>query len=62
MIKLNRLYTPVKLTPAFVREKTDQYKTTKENVWAIDWLKDSLKDLSHGKCAYCECSLTKESN
>lgn len=30
MIKLNRLYTPIKLTPAFVRKKTDQYKTTEK--------------------------------
>ena len=36
MIKLNRLYTPIKLTPAFVREKTDLYKTTREDVWNID--------------------------
>lgn len=62
MIKLNRLYTPIKLTPVFVQEKTDQYKATGKSVWNIDWLKDSLTVLSHGKCAYCECSLTKESN
>lgn len=62
MIKLIRSYTPLKLTPAFVQSKTNQYKATKETVWNIDWLKDALKDLSCGKCAYCECSLTKESN
>ena len=62
MIKLVRRFMPLKLTPAFVLSKTDQYKATKDTVWNIDWLKDSLKDLSYGKCAYCECSLTKESN
>lgn len=62
MIKLNRLYTPIKLTPAFVQEKTDRYIATKKSVWNIDWLKDSLMNLSNGKCAYCECSLKKESN
>lgn len=62
MIKLNRLYTPIKLTPAFVQEKTNLYKDTGKNVWNIDWLKDSLTNLSYGKCAYCECSLIKESN
>lgn len=62
MIKLVRRFMPLKLTPTFVQSKTDQYKATKEPVWNIDWLKDSLKDLSYGKCAYCECSLKKESN
>lgn len=62
MIKLIRSFTPIKLTPAFVQSKTDQYKATKETVWNIDWLKDALKELNYGKCAYCECSLTKESN
>lgn len=62
MIKLVRSFTPLKLTPAFVQLKTNLYKSTKEIVWNIDWLKDSLMQLSHGKCAYCECSLTKESN
>ncbi len=62
MIKLIRKHTPIKLTPAFVAQKTNQYKTSKESVWNIDWLKGSLMDLSNGKCAYCECLLTKESN
>lgn len=62
MIKLSRLYTPIELTPAFVKEKTEEYKLTKKSVWNIDWLKDSLKGLSHGKCAYCECDLSKGSN
>ena len=62
MIKLNRLYTPIKLTPALVREKTELYKATGRSVWNIGWLKESLMGLSHGKCAYCECSLKKESN
>jgi uncharacterized protein (TIGR02646 family) len=62
MIKLTRRFTPLKLTPSFVKIKTEHYKATKEKVWNIDWLKDALKELSYGKCAYCECSLTKESN
>ena len=62
MIKLIRSFTPLKLTPAFVQSKTNLYKATQKTVWNIDWLKDSLKELSYGKCAYCECSLTKESN
>ena len=62
MIKLSRAFTPIRLNPAFVRAKTEEYKQTKESVWNIAWLKDCLKELSHGKCAYCECNLTKESN
>lgn len=62
MIKLDRKYTPIKLTPTFVKDKTEQYKQTKEAVWNLDWLKESLLELSNGKCAYCECLLTKESN
>lgn len=62
MIKLERKFTPILLTPSFVQEKTDLYKRTKKNVWNIEWLKESLKELSSGKCAYCECSLLKESN
>lgn len=62
MIKLSRKYTPVKLTPVFVQMKTEEYKVSKKSVWNIDWLKESLINLSNGKCAYCECSLTKESN
>lgn len=62
MIKLTRKHSPIKLTPLFVQEQTNIYKQTKKSVWNIDWLKDSLKDLSNCKCAYCECSLVKESN
>ena len=62
MIKLERRFTPIQLTPTFVTEKTNLYKTTGESVWNIDWLKDALCELSHNKCAYCECSVKKESN
>lgn len=62
MIRLIRSFTPIKLSPSFVQEKTDLYKATGDSVWNIEWLKKALKDLSYGKCAYCECSLSKESN
>lgn len=62
MIKLDRLYTPVKLTPDFVAEKTKEYKATGATVWNIEWLKEALRGLTHDKCAYCECSVKKESN
>jgi hypothetical protein len=62
MIKLERNFTPAKLTPAFVKEQTDEFKASKKNVWNIDWLKKGLLELSKGKCAYCECFVTNESN
>lgn len=62
MIKLYRSYTPIKLTPDFVAEKTNEYKATGASVWNIDWLKEALCGLSHDKCAYCECPVKKESN
>ena len=62
MIKLERLNDPIKLTPAFVAAKTDEFKTMGASVWNIEWLKEALCALSHDKCAYCECSVKKESN
>lgn len=61
MIKLERNFTPVKLTPSFIQEKTDEFKTKESNVWNIAWLKKALLELSNNKCAYCECALTEES-
>lgn len=62
MIQLVRKDAPDELTAQFVQEKTELFKKTKESVWNVDWLKDKLKELSNGKCAYCECALDKESN
>lgn len=62
MIKLIRSFCPIRLTPDFVKVKTEEYKRTKKSVWNIEWLKDDLKKLSYGKCAYCECDLSKGSS
>lgn len=61
MIKLERLYTPIKLTPNFVAAQTAVFKSTGETVWNLDWLKESLTNLSHNKCCYCECDIKEES-
>lgn len=61
MIKLNRNTTPLLLSPSFVKVKTQEFKDTSNNVWNIDWLKQSLLSLSYNKCAYCECDLKEES-
>lgn len=62
MIKLERSFTPIGLKPPFVVEKTSEFKATGASVWNVGWLKESLCELSHNKCAYCECSVKKESN
>lgn len=61
MIKLERNITPIKLTPGFVATQTAEFIANGTNVWNIDWLKESLLELSNGKCAYCECDLEEES-
>lgn len=61
MIKLTRNAAPTQLSDKFVREGTEKYKTNKESVWNVDWLKKALLDLSNQKCAYCEGRLDLKS-
>ena len=49
------------LNPAETKRLTDEFKATKTSVWNFDALKKALLETSNGKCAYCECDLTKES-
>lgn len=62
MIKINRTEAPTNLTAKLAREKTAEFQITKQSVWNYPWLKNALMEMSHGKCAYCECDLTSESN
>lgn len=62
MIKLVRQAKPSILTPEKVKELTDKFKADKSSVWNISEIKESLLKSSNGKCAYCECFLTNESN
>jgi len=62
MIKLERNFHPLCLRPAEAKRLTDEFKATKASVWNFEALKNALLATSHGKCAYCECDLTKESN
>lgn len=62
MIKLERTFHPLCLSPAEVMKLTDEFKNTRASVWNFEALKSALLSTSHGKCAYCECDLTKESN
>jgi len=61
MIRLTRSFTPIEMTPAFVASGTAQFQADESNVWNVDWLKKALLELSHYKCAYCECKLQVES-
>jgi uncharacterized protein (TIGR02646 family) len=62
MIKLDRESKPSYLTDEKVKELTDIFKSTKTSVWNNDHIKIPLLRSSYGKCAYCECPLTSESN
>ena len=62
MIKLQRIEKPAFLTEEKVRALTEEFNTSKKSVWNNDHIKSALLLSSHGKCAYCECSLTSESN
>lgn len=61
MIKLNKGNAPRQLTDSFISEQTERYKTTKESVWNVEWLKEALLKLSNNKCAYCEGKLDLKS-
>lgn len=62
MIRLTREEKPAFLSDEKVQELTDIFKSTKSSVWNNDHIKIPLLKSSYGKCAYCECPLTSESN
>lgn len=62
MIKINRGACPPELTPEVQRDKTALFKLDGSEVWDEKYIKDGLLNMSHGKCCYCECDVTKESN
>lgn len=66
MIKLKRGKCPEVLDDETIKELTYLYMTDKDrDVWnspkVKQYLKDSLLEMSQGKCAYCECKLNIES-
>lgn len=60
MIKLERAFSPVFLNPPELHQLTAEYKITGASVWNDSRIRQLLLELSHGKCAYCECALTIE--
>lgn len=61
MIKLERESCPIELTDEVKRELTQQFISGGKSVWNKDYIKDGLLKSSHYKCAYCECSVDRES-
>jgi uncharacterized protein (TIGR02646 family) len=62
MIKLERENRPEYLSNEKVAQLTNDFKESKTAVWNNEHIKVPLLLSSYGKCAYCECSLTTESN
>jgi len=62
MIKLERAAKPSYLTSAKVSELSIEYINSGKSVWNTHHLKDPLLKSSQKKCAYCECTLSKNSN
>ncbi|WP_125563639.1 HNH endonuclease [Pseudoalteromonas rubra] len=62
MIKLERQVKPGYLSAEKVVELTKEFKASKKSVWNNAHIKEPLLRSSYGKCAYCECPLTSESN
>lgn len=61
MIRLTRPGHPKKLTPDYQKEKTAEFKAFGNSVWNCDFIRSPLREMSHGKCAFCECKLEEES-
>jgi uncharacterized protein (TIGR02646 family) len=62
MIHIDRLPKPVELTDDVVSNKIALFKATKKAVWKEPYITDTLLKMSYGKCCYCECNVTAESN
>lgn len=58
MIRLHSVPRPAKLTDDKVKELTERYQREQHPVWNEKFIKDALSELSHGKCCYCECSVS----
>jgi uncharacterized protein (TIGR02646 family) len=61
MIKLQMAARPIYLTEQIAQDLTLTFKATGNSVWNDERIKEPLRISSHGKCAYCECSIVEES-
>lgn len=62
MIKLEKLDAPAFLTSAEEERLADVYAASGASVWGHAQIVETLSASSHGKCAYCEARLGKESH
>jgi len=64
MIKINDLSKPEQLTDEVIKKKTQEFLDSgkKKVVWRNKYITDRLKEMSKGKCCYCECKLGSENN
>jgi uncharacterized protein (TIGR02646 family) len=61
MIKLTPVPAPEELTPAVVKELTEQFKANKKTaVWRQEYIKTALLKMTNSKCCYCECEVNLE--
>lgn len=62
MIHIDRGDAPSELTEDVVHSKTAAFKAApKKVVWRDKYIVEALMNMSHNKCAYCECKLGEES-
>ncbi|MCX2865994.1 HNH endonuclease [Kluyvera cryocrescens] len=61
MIRLYKKMTPLFFNPTNVADLTQEYKTKGTSVWKNHIVQDSLLEISHKKCAYCEIKLNEKS-
>ncbi|MGV2181553.1 HNH endonuclease [Rhizobium rhizogenes] len=62
MIKLERLDAPAFLTSEEEERLADAYASSGASVWGHAEIVERLSASSHGKCAYCEAKLGRESH
>ncbi|MBG9734952.1 hypothetical protein [Paenibacillus alvei] len=60
MIKIDRVPPPPELTDEKKKELTEKFINEKGSVWATPYIKDTLFNMSNGKCSFCECKLGEE--
>lgn len=61
MIHLPRPNCPSKLTDEVKTKLTQEFIDSGNSVWGKSYIKSALLEMSHNKCAYCECRLDEES-
>ncbi len=52
---------PASLTDSEVTKLTQEYKQNGTSVWNKETIKQALREISNGKCCYCEAKITEES-